>query len=265
MDAGRIGERKGREDHREERDPREDKRTAEKADFGSASDSESAEEGEAPKEGEREREGQEGEDENRKHRPASERPPEPPKAPPPPRSKKRSSRPRQVFVAEPLCKSFIDESLKEPGPNTAKVHKDKKGPYLSGLFGVEKPNRFTKEGQPLLRVIMNLKPINRALKIIKGDIGELPPATSWTQLPKQSMFLRPTAFFLLRLPEAWRPFLCFNSRLDGSEIGRETDAVFVPTCIVMPMGWNSSVGLMQMASGELIQPHSRLGATELKK
>ena len=53
---------------------------------------------------------------------------------------------------------------------------------MSGLFGFEKPNRVTEEGLPLSRVIMNLKPINRTLKIIKGDIGELPLATSWTQL-----------------------------------------------------------------------------------
>ena len=196
--------------------------------------------------------------------------------------------------------NLLDETLKEPGPNTAKVHiaageemavwkllhergivdwlpledvyKDSRGPYLSGLFGVEKANKFTADGLPLLRVIMNLKPINRALKIIKGDIGELPLATSWTQLYLSesetihvSQADMSSAFYLFRLPETWRPFLCFNSRLDGALIGKEAGAVFVPTCKVLPMGWSSSVGLMQMASRELIRRHSLIGATELRK
>ena len=97
--------------------------------------------------------------------------------------------------------NLLEAEEREPGPCTAKVHitpgeelkvwkllesrgiikwipldevhRDQTGCYLSGLFGVVKPQRFTDEGLPLLRVIMNLKPINRALKIIKGDIGEL--------------------------------------------------------------------------------------------
>ena len=62
------------------------------------------------------------------------------------------------------------------------VFADANGPYLSGMFGVPKPNKFTDAGDPILRVIMNLIPINRSLDIVLGDIAELPSATAWQQL-----------------------------------------------------------------------------------
>ena len=207
---------------------------------------------------------------------------------------------RARFLLENPQANLLDESLKEPGPNTAKVHiaageelqvwsllkerrvidwlpldkvhRDSKGPYLSGLFGVEKPNRFTASGLPLLRVIINLQPINRALKIIKGDISELPVATCWTQLCLSesetihvSQADMSSAFYLFKLPEKWKPFLCFNSRHDGEALGLTPGVTYVPSCCVLPMGWSSSVGLMQMASRELIVRNSRLNAAELRR
>ena len=128
------------------------------------------------------------------------------------------------------------------------------------MFGVEKPQKFTEDGQPLLRVILNLRPINRALRIIQGDIKELPMATSWTQLCLEesetihvSQADMSSAFYLFKLPRAWRPLMCFNSKLDGSKIGRRPGVNYVPSCAVLPMGWSSSVGLMQMASREMIR------------
>ena len=38
------------------------------------------------------------------------------------------------------------------------VYSDSSGPYLSGLFGVQKPGKFTDGGLPVLRLIMNLIP-----------------------------------------------------------------------------------------------------------
>ena len=82
--------------------------------------------------------------------------------------------------------NLLEKDMKEPGSNVGKVHikpgeelgvwnllkergvtdwlplsevyRDTQGPFLSGLFGVEKPNKFATNGEPLLRVIMNLKP-----------------------------------------------------------------------------------------------------------
>ena len=152
-----------------------------------------------------------------------------------------------------------------------KVHQDQGGPYLSGLFGVPKSGRFTEEGLPLLRVIMNLKPINRALSIIQGDIAELPSAGKWLQLVLEdgdclsiSQADMSSAFYLFALPECWWPFLCFNAKFGGSALGRPGSGTFVPCCKVLPMGWSSSVGLMQMASRELMARANTLGCDELR-
>ena len=152
-----------------------------------------------------------------------------------------------------------------------KVHQDHGGPYLSGLFGVPKSGRFTEEGLPLLRVIMNLKPVNRALSIIQGDIAELPSAGKWLQLVLEdgdclsiSQADMSSAFYLFALPECWWPFLCFNAKFGGSALGRPGSGTFVPCCKVRPMGWSSSVGLMQMASRELMARANTLGCDELR-
>ena len=74
-----------------------------------------------------------------------------------------------------------------------------------------------------------------------------------------------SAFYLFRLPSCWRPYLCFNTKVDGSRIGLRPGVQYVPTCVVLPMGWSSSVGLMQMASRELIRRGSQFTATELHR
>lgn len=119
---------------------------------------------------------------------------------------------------------------------------------------------------------MNLKPIHRALKIIKGDIGELPMAMCWTQLRLSeaetihvSQADMSSAFYLFKLPVSWRPFLRFNSKFDGAQLNLQPGKMFVPACVVLPIGWNSSVCLMQMASRELIHKCNTLDAFELRR
>ena len=143
---------------------------------------------------------------------------------------------------------------------------------MSGLFGVEKPNRFADSGAPLLRVIMNLKPINRALRIIKGDIEQLPTPTLWSQLILESgekivasQADMSSAFYLFRLPRVWLPFLAFNSKFTGNTLGLPSSELFVPACRVLPMGWSSSVGIMQMVSRGLLLRRDTLGADELRR
>lgn len=152
------------------------------------------------------------------------------------------------------------------------VFRDDRGPVLSGLFGVPKPGKFTDSGDPLLRVIMNLKPINRVLDIIKGDIEELPMATTWAQLCLMedetlhvSQADMSSAFYLFALPECWKRYLAFNAKFPGERLGRTAGRIYVPTCKVLPMGWSSSVGLMQMASRELVRRCAASGAAELRR
>ena len=140
------------------------------------------------------------------------------------------------------------------------VHSDRKGPFLSGMFGVPKPNKLTPGGKQALRLIMNLIPINRALEVILGDISELPTASTWQQLVLTegdsisiSQADMASAFYLFRVPPAWLKYLCFNFKLKGKDVGFPGSKEVYPACRVLPMGWASSVGIMQMASRELIR------------
>ena len=59
--------------------------------------------------------------------------------------------------------------------------------------------------------------------------------------------------------------MAFDARVPGEALGFTAGEVFVPSCRVLPMGWSSSVGLMQMASRELIRRSDTLGASELRR
>ena len=152
------------------------------------------------------------------------------------------------------------------------VYSDSDGRFLSGLFGVPKPGKVTASGKPILRLIMNLIPINQTLEVILGDIGELPAATMWQQLvlTEEDMITvsqadMASAFYLFRLPREWLPYLCFNFRLSRRQVGLPGTGWVYPACRVLPMGWASSVGIMQMASRELIKRAGTLLGDELRK
>ncbi len=129
---------------------------------------------------------------------------------------------------------------------------------LNGLFGVQKPAR-TSSGDPVLRVIMNLVPSNACLKQLQGSIETLPSICSWQGLVlegAEELELHQSdmssAFYLFKLPEAWGPFLSFNVVVPGAAVGLP-DLGMVALCSnVVPMGWSSSVGLMQEMSENLL-------------
>ena len=159
--------------------------------------------------------------------------------------------------------TWLDES---------KVFRDAGVTYCAGMFGVEKCGKFDDEGRQVLRVIMNLKPINRLLRIIQGDIGELPTPVAWTQLVltedeeiEVSQADMSAAFYLFSLPEQWLPLMTFNSSFERQELGLRGSGRVVPACRVLPMGWSSSVGLMQMASRELLLRSKGEWEGELRK
>ena len=195
---------------------------------------------------------------------------------------------------------ILQPSAREPGPNTAAVHiipgdelavwqlleergiiewlpeesifRDEQGPFLSGLFGVAKAGRFDDEGRQILRVIMNLKPVNRILRTLAGDIGELPMAPTWCQLKlcanEEMVFSQgdmQSAFYLFLMPPQWRPLFGFNSRFPCQALNRPGSGYLVPTCRVLPMGWASSVGVMQMISRRLLEDTQLKSEVELRR
>ena len=210
---------------------------------------------------------------------------------------------RAKFLLEHPEESLLEESQRGLAPISAKVHiqkgeevplfsllhergviswepadsvfRDNRGAYLSGLFGVIKAGKFTASGKPVLRVIMNLIPINGLFEIIRGDIANLPHASSWIPLCVcdgeeivMSQADMSSAFYLFRLPPQWRPYMCFNFVAKGSDIGLEglePGLYYRPACRVLPMGWSSSVGIMQAISREILLAGGLPPALELKK
>ena len=147
-----------------------------------------------------------------------------------------------------------------------------KGPVLNGIFGVVKAGKFTSDSLPVLRVIMNLIPANNLLRVISGDIGCLPHATSWLPLVidngveiHMSQGDMASAFYLFALPSCWRPFMCFNFKVAGELIWGQRGVSYHPCCIVLPMGWSSSVGIMQQVSREILLSRGLPSSLELRK
>jgi len=154
------------------------------------------------------------------------------------------------------------------------AYSDGRGTYLSGLFGVVKPGKHTENHIPVLRIFMNLVPVNGLFEVLRGDINCLPNATQWLPLcfsggeeVNLSQGGMSSAFYLFSIPPTWRPFMCFNFQATGAVIGdsKLDPSWYRPTCIVLPMSWSSSVGIMQAVSRELLLSQGLPENSELKK
>ena len=143
-----------------------------------------------------------------------------------------------------------------PWTQVAEFRKEK---VLNGLFGVEKCGLVDGK-KPILRLIMNLVPSNSILKQFKGFTKRLPHITSWlSTYVEHGEELRlwqsdmSNAFYLFRLPEKWQRFLAFNVVHKHCEIyGGDDQTLFCLACCVLPMGWGSSVSIMQEVSEKLL-------------
>lgn len=135
-------------------------------------------------------------------------------------------------------------------------------PILNGLFGVEKPSKLA-DGRAVLRFIMNLTGSNSTQDQLEGTTSSLPSITSWQSIyleDKETLSLHQSdmssAFYLFRLPRVWLPYLAFAVIVDGSDINRDPRKRFALACKVLPMGWLSSVGIMQEISENILKRRS---------
>ena len=97
---------------------------------------------------------------------------------------------------------------------------------LNGAFGVAKPDKMTAEGEPVLRLIMDLRATNYCMKQIDGDVGHLCGATSFQRI----------------VIESGEELLVSGEDLTAAFY------LFARLCWVLqscPMGWHPAVGLMQ--------------------
>lgn len=129
---------------------------------------------------------------------------------------------------------------------------------LNGMFGVEKPSRLG-SGEPILRLTMNLVPTNSILRQFSGATKGLPSITTWLstvvcesdtiQFWQSDMC---NAFYLFRVPSEWESLLSFNYIEERLDPNTNTMEHMVLSCKVLPMGWLSSVSIMQEISERLL-------------
>ena len=150
----------------------------------------------------------------------------------------------------PLCKELVKRNICT-WTKIEDVFHYRGPPVLSGLFGVEKPTALP-DGRKVLRLIMNLIPANACMDSIHGAVRHLPSITAWLGLSLgggEGLALFQSdltaAFYLFRLPKQWERFLAFNVKVNGAEIDLEPSSTYVLSCAVLPMGWSSSVSIMQ--------------------
>ena len=131
-------------------------------------------------------------------------------------------------------------------------------PVLNGLFGVEKPAR-TSTDKCVLRLIMNLVASNSVLDQLTGGTRSLPYIGQWLSLVlEDNQQVRiwqsdmSAAFYLFEMPRCWWGNLSFNILRRGNQIGFNNSSIYALSCRVIPMGFNSSVALMQEISENLL-------------
>ena len=130
---------------------------------------------------------------------------------------------------------------------------------FNGMFGVKKEAHLD-SGLPILRTIMNLTPCNRLFFPLEAGHGALPDIHSWSTIVMSGSEALETsqsdmtaAFYLFAIPRCWWGYLSFNIRCDGTELPGRTGGEHCLCCKVLPMGWHSSVSLMQEASSRIMK------------
>jgi hypothetical protein len=134
-------------------------------------------------------------------------------------------------------------------------------PILNGLFGVAKPT-LLENRLPVLRLIMNLVGSNATQLQLTGGTSTLPSITSWQSIVvdqgehlEMNQSDMSSAFYLFKLPAIWKRYLSFNLVVKPDEVGCSGSELLALACTVIPMGWLSSVGIMQEISENILKAH----------
>ena len=140
---------------------------------------------------------------------------------------------------------------------------------LNGLFGVQKAGRDLPDGRPAQRLIMDLRATNAILKIIAGDISTLAGASAFTSVVieegKVVTISGDDLVYLFKMPPAWLPYLAFERSVSWKALGFQKEGYTHLAAAVLPMGFSSSVGLMQHIHRRLALWDSPSGASLRKE
>ena len=114
-------------------------------------------------------------------------------------------------------------------------------PVLNGLFGVSK-HEFVGSVE-IMRVIMNMTPVNAVFRSFEGNISTLP---SWVGMSPLQIQLHEELvlssedvkafFYIFRVPPSWHRFLAFNRPLP-EHLGGDRAGRWYPCSAVLSMGF----------------------------
>lgn len=120
---------------------------------------------------------------------------------------------------------------------------------LNGLFGVSKGD-FDGPWE-VMRLIMNLVPVNRVCRSMDGDVGTLPSWAGMSPLclmPDEDLVVSSEDvrcfFYIFRIPTSWHKYMAFNRPLPTGLCGPKPGRWY-PCSAVLPMGFKNSVSLAQ--------------------
>ena len=140
---------------------------------------------------------------------------------------------------------------------------------LNGMFAVPKKGEVPEGVDKITRLIMNLVPGNAYQKLLTESLGTLHSAASWTNIsiPSGHVLLWSSddikgAFYIFRLPKAWRPFMAFEKPIPGAELGpgwESVESVYLCSAVI-PMGWINAVPLFQHIMRRLALCDEPIGA-----
>ena len=112
---------------------------------------------------------------------------------------------------------------------------------------------------------MDLRGSNSFLRTIAGDIKTLSGAAAFTTVVLDEGKIVSisgddlvSSFYLFKMPAAWLPYLAFERPVLWKDLGVEQEGETWLAAAVLPMGFASSVGVMQHI-------HRRLSSLELRK
>ena len=161
------------------------------------------------------------------------------------------------LVKAGVC-TFLEES---------EVFHTEEGPLLNGLFGVTK-DEWTDDGTEIMRLIMNLVPLNSLCKPMSGDVDTLPAWSGMSPFflqPSQSLLVSSEDvkcfFYTLSVPLCWVKYLAFNRLVPDTALPEALQGkrVYLAS-IVLPMGFLNSVSLAQHVHRNLVR-NSQQGTT----
>ena len=162
------------------------------------------------------------------------------------------TKPSKVMVPpdcwEDLCSNLMARGVFDR-VHEDDVHRVDGQMILNGLFGVSK-GEFDGPWE-VMRLIMNLIPINRVCRGMEGDVSTLPSWAGMSPLclmPEEDLIVSSEDvrcfFYIFKVPKSWHKYMAFNRalppRLCGAKPGR-----WFPCSNVLPMGFKNSVSLAQ--------------------